>query len=101
MLIQPKPPVLEQEVTDVETTQLELSLAPGMGVFTSQGHFEPDTGQWQLGDLRPDERATLLLPAMPAQFTEPACYENEARIPGTSISDSARPIMPLSGVRNS
>jgi len=37
MLIQPKPPVLEQEAMDVETTQLELSLAPGMGVPLRMG----------------------------------------------------------------
>ena len=37
MTIQPKPPVLEQEVNDVETTQLELSLAPGIGVPLKMG----------------------------------------------------------------
>lgn len=36
-LIQPKPPVLEQEVPEVQTTQLELSLNPGMGVALAMG----------------------------------------------------------------
>lgn len=36
-LPRPKPPVLEQEVAEVETTRLEFSLAPGMGVPMAMG----------------------------------------------------------------
>ncbi len=57
-----------------------LSIVPGTAPFASQGSYDPDTGAWQVGDLSPGSRATLIVPAQVADAPVPPCIVNRATI---------------------
>lgn len=56
----------------------ELVLAPGMAAFPGSGSYDPDTGDWSVGDLAPGSGSTLTVPAMLAVADPPACIVNIA-----------------------
>ena len=64
-----------------------LRVPDGLGIFLSQGTYDPAEGTWALGELLPGESATLAIPAIPEQFSVPACYVNRAEITAASTAD--------------
>jgi peptidyl-prolyl cis-trans isomerase A (cyclophilin A) len=65
-----------------------LDLIPaGMDIFTGTGGptvnigtYDETTGVWQIPSLSTSSTATLSLPAIPQQFTDPQCFVNRAGI---------------------
>ena len=73
------------EVTD--RLPAGLVVPDALGIFLSQGDFDVASGAWTVGELLPEESVTLTIPAVPEQFSMPACYVNRAEISAASTAD--------------
>src|SRR5262245_35927956 len=58
----------------------ELKIPAGMAPFASTGTYDPISGDWSVGDLARDADATLVIPAIVATTTPPACIVNRAEV---------------------
>lgn len=68
--------------TGLITVEFSAGLAApgGTAPFFSQGSFDPATGRWTLGDLRPGTSATLSLPAQVTADPLPPCEFSRAHL---------------------
>ena len=67
--------------TDVQVTDklpAELMIPTGMAAFPSTGTYDAATGVWSVGTLAPGANAALVLPAVIAVTSQPACSVNIA-----------------------
>ncbi len=55
-----------------------LAIPAGMAPFASSGTFDPDTGDWAVGDLAASVGATLRIPAIVSAADPPDCIVNAA-----------------------
>ena len=69
-------PALDVHVRDELPT--DLVIPPGMAPFASSGAFDPDTGDWAVGDLAAGVGATLRIPVMVSVADPPDCIVNTA-----------------------
>lgn len=56
-----------------------MSIPIGFSPFVSQGSYVASTGIWQVGSLNSGVTATITIPAIPQQFTNPQCFVNNAK----------------------
>jgi len=56
----------------------ELRIPTGMAAFPSTGTYDAATGVWSIGSLAAGANATLVIPAIVAVATQPACSVNVA-----------------------
>jgi uncharacterized repeat protein (TIGR01451 family) len=64
------------QVTD--TLPPELTIPAGLAAFPSIGSYDAATGVWSIGSLAAGASATLVIPAVVAVTTQPACSVNVA-----------------------
>ncbi len=62
-----------------------LEVPDGMAAFTSAGDYDPDTGQWTVADMEPDQKEVMTLPAIVVADPQPACIVNSV---SASANDS-------------
>lgn len=55
-----------------------LSIPDGTAAFTSVGDYDPDTGEWTIGDLDARAAAVMTIPATVTSDTPPDCVVNAA-----------------------
>lgn len=71
---------------DANEIEIQEALPEGMEVPTgmvpvvSLGSYDIDTGIWTIDTLSSGSSATLNLPAIPSQFTNPECFFNQAQL---------------------
>jgi hypothetical protein len=79
----------------IGTGRVVVSLSPGLAIpagtapFYTQGSFDPVSGYWTLGDLRPGEHATLSFHAQVAPEPLPACEFSWARLQAPGMPPGA------------
>lgn len=56
----------------------ELEIPDGTAAFTSVGDYDPDTGEWTLGELQASAAAIMTIPAMVVADAPPDCVVNAA-----------------------
>ncbi len=69
------------DATGVQVTDqlpAELRIPAGMAAFPSTGTFDAATGVWSIGALAAGANATLVIPAIVADATQPPCSVNVA-----------------------
>lgn len=79
----------------------ELVIPEGLAAFTSVGRFDPETGQWLVGDLEPGQREVMTLPAVIVADPQPACIVNSvsaAANDGVFVRDRASAAVRLPGI---
>jgi len=57
-----------------------MEVPTGMVPVVSLGSYDVDTGIWTIDTLTTGSSATLNLPAIPSQFTNPECFFNQAKL---------------------
>jgi uncharacterized repeat protein (TIGR01451 family) len=70
----------------------ELSIPEGMAAFTSAGVYDPDSGEWRIGDLEPEQTEVMTLPAIVVADPQPPCIVNSVSASandGVFITDRA------------
>ncbi len=65
-------------VVVVDQLPPELSIPDGTAAFTSIGDYDPDTGEWTVGDLDAGAAAVMTIPAVVTSDTPPDCVVNAA-----------------------
>jgi uncharacterized repeat protein (TIGR01451 family) len=65
-------------VVVVDKLPPELTIPAGLAAFPSTGTYDQATGTWTVGSLDPGASATLVIPAVVAATSQPACSVNVA-----------------------
>jgi uncharacterized repeat protein (TIGR01451 family) len=74
------------EILDVLPQGMEIPI--GMAPAVTSGAYDTDTGIWSIDTLTAGTNATLNLPAIPLQFSDPECFVNKAEISDYSGLDT-------------
>ena len=80
---------LAADVIITDQLPTEMGIPPGTAAFPSVGSYDPDSGEWIIGDLDAGQGATLVIPAIVTSAQPPACIVNTARSEFPDILDDS------------
>lgn len=81
-------PETANQVFVVESLPDGLGIPEGTGAFVSSGLFNPNTGEWFVGNLAPQASAVMTLPAIVTETPQPACLVNKVSLRGDDKFES-------------
>ena len=80
-------PLAATDIVVLDLLPKGMKIPVGMAPFVSQGTYDPDTGNWQIGSLLSGRTAILTVPAIPLQYQLQECFVNDAMITEFTAND--------------